>query len=126
NSGNSKVHTTPPPLLTNKLFPFFLTTPTVPVRRRQGRRKPFFEKFGTLLKQRSDAFLLHVNNPVPPHSEESDPAGAASGGIAGLPVATTTTILGPAGIQPIVANGDVSPGRAGDAENYKFKYSVQK
>ncbi|XP_035895512.1 protein unc-13 homolog 4B-like isoform X2 [Anopheles stephensi] len=77
---------------------------------RQGRRKPFFEKFGTLLKQRSDAFLLHVNNPVPPHSDESsDPLGAANGPAA---------ILHPAGIQPIVANGDVSPARAGNAENY--------
>ncbi|XP_049282091.1 protein unc-13 homolog 4B-like isoform X2 [Anopheles funestus] len=81
---------------------------------RQGRRKPFFEKFGTLLKQRSDAFLLHVNNPVPPHGEESDAPGShANGGLAG-----PSTVLGPAGIQPIVANGDVSPAKANDAENY--------
>ncbi|XP_052891701.1 protein unc-13 homolog 4B-like [Anopheles moucheti] len=113
-TGSGKVHT---PSLTTKLFPFFLPTPTVPVRRRQGRRKPFFEKFGTLLKQRSDAFLLHVNNPVPPHGEESDAPGAGPGGpVVGGP--STVAVLGPAGIPPIVANGDVSPVRPSDADNY--------
>uniref|UniRef100_A0A182VXH0 C2 domain-containing protein n=1 Tax=Anopheles minimus TaxID=112268 RepID=A0A182VXH0_9DIPT len=80
--------------------------------KRQGRRKPFFEKFGTLLKQRSDAFLLHVNNPVPPQGEESDAPGTGPG-------PSTVPVLGPAGIQPIVANGAaVSPAKPGDAENY--------
>ncbi|XP_053673171.1 protein unc-13 homolog 4B-like [Anopheles nili] len=47
-----------------------------------ARRKPFFEKFGTLLKQRSDAFLLHVNNPVQPHGDEPPDALVASNGLA--------------------------------------------
>ena len=118
----SKVHT---PSLTTKLLPFFLPSPTVPARRRPGRRKPFFEKFGTLLKQRSDAFLLHVNSPVPPHGEESDTpppangtAGPGGGGPAGP--SSVAVILGPAGIlgPPIATNGDASPGKLGDAENY--------
>uniref|UniRef100_A0A182MIE9 Uncharacterized protein n=1 Tax=Anopheles culicifacies TaxID=139723 RepID=A0A182MIE9_9DIPT len=81
--------------------------------RRPGRRKPFFEKFGTLLKQRSDAFLLQVNNPVPPQGEESDVPGTGPG------PSTVPVVLGPAGIQPIVANGAATPtGKTGDAENY--------
>ncbi|XP_040159189.1 protein unc-13 homolog 4B-like [Anopheles arabiensis] len=97
----------------------------VPADGRPGRRKPFFEKFGTLLKQRSDAFLLHVNSPVPPHGEESDTpppangtAGPGGGGPAGP--SSVAVILGPAGIlgPPIASNGDASPGKLGDAENY--------
>uniref|UniRef100_A0AAG5CTR3 Protein unc-13 homolog 4B n=1 Tax=Anopheles atroparvus TaxID=41427 RepID=A0AAG5CTR3_ANOAO len=45
---------------------------------KQVKRKHFFEKFGTLLKQRSDAFLLQVNKPVPPHGEESESPGATA------------------------------------------------
>uniref|UniRef100_A0A182PAH9 C2 domain-containing protein n=1 Tax=Anopheles epiroticus TaxID=199890 RepID=A0A182PAH9_9DIPT len=110
-----------PSSLTTKLFPFFLPSPTVPARRRAARRKPFFEKFGTLLKQRSDAFLLHVNNPVPPHGEESDPPhanGATGPGAAGASASATAVVLGPAGIQPIVASGEPAPSKLGDAENY--------
>ncbi|XP_058119916.1 protein unc-13 homolog 4B-like [Anopheles ziemanni] len=48
---------------------------------KQVKRKHFFEKFGTLLKQRSDAFLLQVNKPVQPHGEESDSPPASTRGL---------------------------------------------
>uniref|UniRef100_A0A182UJ12 Uncharacterized protein n=1 Tax=Anopheles melas TaxID=34690 RepID=A0A182UJ12_9DIPT len=97
----------------------------VPADGRPGRRKPFFEKFGTLLKQRSDAFLLHVNSPVPPQGEESDtpsPANGTAGPGAGPagPSSVAVILAGPAGIPgpPIATSGDASPGKLGDAENY--------
>uniref|UniRef100_A0A8W7PPR0 Uncharacterized protein n=1 Tax=Anopheles coluzzii TaxID=1518534 RepID=A0A8W7PPR0_ANOCL len=105
----------------------------VPADGRPGRRKPFFEKFGTLLKQRSDAFLLHVNSPVPPHGEESDTpppangtAGPGGGGPAGP--SSVAVILGPAGIlgPPIATNGDASPGKLCDAENYNGYFGIGK
>ncbi|XP_049530123.1 protein unc-13 homolog 4B-like [Anopheles darlingi] len=67
--------------------------PRVETNGKQVKRKHFFEKFGTLLKQRSDAFLLHVNNPVPPVlGEESDsPGGPTSSGLPGNRKASAST-----------------------------------
>ncbi|XP_058055568.1 protein unc-13 homolog 4B-like [Anopheles bellator] len=87
---------------------------------KQVKRKHFFEKFGTLLKQRSDAFLLHVNKPVPPHGEESDsPGGDRTSGMAQpsgtAPSAVATAAAGAATSSSLQRGATVA---GVDQENY--------